>query len=295
MAGTAAGGAATMGGEDWRELNRANWDERTAVHLGPGSGYDLGPLRAGRGELDAIVRAELGPVASLRVLHLQCHFGRDTLALAQQGASSVVGLDFSAPAIEAARRLAGELGLADRARFVEADLYDAPRAIPEHGAFDLVFVTWGALPWLPDLAGWARIVAGFLRPGGRLYLAEGHPAALVFDDAAETPDGKPGWYAPYFQREAVVMDDPADYTDPAARLRHARTHTWMHPLGEVLGALGGAGLTLDWLREHPRVTWRMFRGLVRDADGLFTWPDRAWLPLAYSLSARKRNSASAAG
>jgi len=284
-----------MGGEDWRELNRANWDERTAVHLGPGSGYDLGPLRAGRGELDAIVRAELGPVASLRVLHLQCHFGRDTLALAQQGASSVVGLDFSAPAIEAARRLAGELGLADRARFVEADLHDAPRAIPEHGAFDLVFVTWGALPWLPDLAGWARIVAGFLRPGGRLYLAEGHPAALVFDDAAETPDGKPGWYAPYFQREAVVMDDPTDYADPAARLRHARTHTWMHPLGEVLGALGGAGLTLDWLREHPRVTWRMFRGLVRDADGLFTWADRAWLPLAYSLSARKRNGASAAG
>lgn len=275
-----------MGGEDWRELNRANWDERTAVHLGPG-GYDLGPLRAGRGELDAIAQAELGPVAGLRVLHLQCHFGRDTLTLAQKGAASVTGLDFSAPAIEAARRLAGELGLADRARFVHADLYDAPRAIPEPGGFDLVFVTWGALPWLPDVAGWAQVVAGFLRPGGRLYLAEGHPTAFVFDDTAETPDGKPGWFAPYFEREAVVTDDPTDYVDPAARLRHARTHTWMHPLGEVLGALGGAGLALEWLREHPRVTWRMFRSLVRDADGLFTWPDRPWLPLAYSLSARR--------
>ncbi len=178
--------------------------------------------------------------------------------------------------------------MSDRARFVEADLYDAPRAIPEAGGFDLVFVTWGALPWLPDLAGWARIVAGFLRPGGRLYLAEGHPAALVFDDETGTPDGKPGWFAPYFGREAVVMDDPTDYADPAARLRHARTHNWIHPLGDVLGALREAGLALDWLREHPRVTWRMFRSLGRDADGLFTWPDRPWLPLAYSLAARKR-------
>ncbi|MBD0274899.1 MAG: class I SAM-dependent methyltransferase [Acetobacteraceae bacterium] len=284
--------AAAVSGEDWRELNRANWDERTAVHLGPGSGYDLGPLRAGRRRLDAIVLAELGPVADLRVLHLQCHFGQDTLTLAQQGAAAVVGLDFSAPAIQAARRLADELGLSGRARFVEADLYNAPRAIPEPGGFDLVFVTWGALPWLPDVAGWARIVAGFLRPGGRLYLAEGHPAALVFDDAAETPDGKPGWYAPYFEREAVVMDDPTDYADPSARLRNARTHTWMHPLGEVLGALKEAGLALEWLREHPRVTWRMFRSLVRDADGLFTWPDRSWLPLAYSLEARKPGGAS---
>ena len=276
-----------MGGEGWREDNRATWDERTAVHLGPGSAYDLGPLRAGRGALDAIVRAELGPVAGLRVLHLQCHFGKDTLTLAQQGAAAAVGLDFSAPAIAAAWRLAEELGLSDRARIVEADLYDAPRAISEPGAFDLVFVTWGALLWLPDLAGWARIAAGFLRQGGRLYLAESHPSAFVFDDAAETRDGKPGWYAPYFEREAVVMDDFTDYADPTARLRHARTHTWMHPLGEVLGALRGAGLALDWLHEHPRLPWRMFRSLVRDADGLFTWPDQPWLPLAFSLVARK--------
>jgi SAM-dependent methyltransferase len=277
-----------MGDEDWRAVNRANWDERTAIHLGPSSDYDLGPLRAGRGELDAIVRAELGPVAGLRVLHLQCHFGRDTLVLAQ-GGGTVVGLDFSAPAIAAARRLAAELGLSERARFVEADLYDAPQAIGEPGGFDLVFVTWGAITWLPDIAGWATVVAGFLRPGGRLYLAEGHPAALVFDDAAAgIAAEKPGWFAPYFAREAIVMDDPTDYADPAARLRHARTHTWLHPLGDVLGALGGAGLALEWLREHPRVTWRMFRGLVRDADGLFTWPDRPWLPLAFSLAARKR-------
>jgi 2-polyprenyl-3-methyl-5-hydroxy-6-metoxy-1,4-benzoquinol methylase len=110
---------------DWRALNRANWDERVAVHLGP-AGYDLGPLRAGRGRLDAIVEAELGHVAGLRVLHLQCHFGKDSLVLASRGAE-VTGLDFSTPAIETARALAVELNLP--ARFVLADVYDAPAAI----------------------------------------------------------------------------------------------------------------------------------------------------------------------
>jgi len=126
---------------DWRSLNRANWGERVAIHL-EAPGYDLAPLRAGRGRLNAIEEAELGDVRGLRVLHLQCHFGADTLCLAQRGAT-VVGLDFSAAAIAAARQLTEELGLADRARFVQADLYDAPSAIGEAASFDLVFVTWG--------------------------------------------------------------------------------------------------------------------------------------------------------
>src|SRR3954451_1759493 len=126
--------------DGWRELNRANWDERVVVHLGS-AGYNLRPLRAGRGRLDAIVEAELGPVAGLRVLHLQCHFGQDTLTLAQRGAQAV-GLDFSGAAIAAARALAAGLGLGERARFVEADLYQAAEAVAEPAAFDLVFVTW---------------------------------------------------------------------------------------------------------------------------------------------------------
>ena len=140
--------------QDWRRANRANWDERVAIHLGADC-YDLGPLRAGAGRLNPIEEAELGPVEGLRVLHLQCHFGRDSLILAQRGAR-VVGLDFSEPAIAAARELAAELGLTELARFVVADLYDAPRAIPEPGAFDLVFVTWGAINWLPDIQRWAH-------------------------------------------------------------------------------------------------------------------------------------------
>jgi SAM-dependent methyltransferase len=273
--------------DDWRELNRANWDERVAVHLASPT-YDLAPLRAGRGRLSAIEEAELGPVAGLRVVHLQCHFGRDSLVLAGRGAAEVVGVDFSPPAIDAARALAAELGLP--ARFVLADLYDAPAAAGEAaGGFDLAYATWGTIGWLPDVAGWARVVAHFLRPGGALYFADSHPAALVFDDLAGGPDdlGRPGWYAPYFGAGPLVIDDPSDYADPDARLANSRIVCFMHPLGAILDGLRGAGLRLEWLREHPRVPWRMFRSLVRDADGCWTWPDCQWLPLALSLRATR--------
>ena len=271
--------------QDWRAANRANWDERVAIHLGAEC-YELDLLRAGRGRLNPIEEAELGPVAGLRVLHLQCHFGRDSLILAQRDAR-VVGLDFSGPAIAVARDLSAELGLAGRTRFVESDLYDAPTAIPEPGSFDLAFVTWGAINWLPDIQRWAEIVARFLKPGGALYLAEGHPAALVLDDAAPGDGDMPGWYAPYFLGEPLVFDNPCDYADDTARLRNARTYEWIHPLGEIVTALLAAGLTLRWLHEHDAVPWRMFKALVEDASGMYRWPDRPWLPLAFSLRAER--------
>jgi SAM-dependent methyltransferase len=271
--------------QDWRTANRANWDERVAIHLGAEC-YDMGAVRAGSGRLNLIEEAELGPVDGLRVLHLQCHFGRDSLILAQRGAR-IVGLDFSGPAIAAARELAAALGVAERARFVEVDLYDAPTAIPEPGSFDLAFVTWGAINWLPDIRRWAEIVARFLKPGGALYLAEGHPAALVLDDAAPGQGDMPGWYAPYFHHEPLVLDDPCDYADETARLRNTRTYEWIHPLAEVVTALLDAGLALRWLHEHDSVPWRMFKVLVQDAGGMYRWPERPWLPLAYSLRAER--------
>ena len=167
------------------------------------------------------------------MLHLQCHFGADTLSLAQRGAR-VTGLDFSEPAIAAARGLAGELGLADRARFVCADLYDAPQAVGGAEAFDLVYVTWGATCWLPDIKRWAAIVAHFLKPGGRLYYADGHPSAYVFDNEMKLPDGMPGYFAPYFLRDPLVMNDGFDYADPdALALEHPRRSARSRPVARL--------------------------------------------------------------
>jgi len=279
-----AGGETDAAEPEWRRLNRANWDERARVHLGP-RGYNLTALRAGRGRL-GLVEQELGPVDGLKILHLQCHIGTDSLALAQRGAQ-VVGVDFSPTAIGAARRLSAELGLADQTHFVQADVYEADRAVNDPHGFDRVFITWGTICWIPDLKNWARIIAHFLRPCGYLYFAEGHPAALVFDDQTGADPARPGFFWPYLlARGPLIEADPRDYSDPEARLANATTHQWLHPVGEVVTALIEAGLRLDWLHEHEAVPWRMFDCLVEDAEGFFRWPDRAWLPLAYSLRAR---------
>src|SRR5690606_12019244 len=173
---------------EWLERNRARWDEIVPVHVAAPM-YDRTALREGRGRfMTPMEESELagyapGGWAGKRVLHLQCHFGLDTLVFAQRGAE-VVGIDFSMPAVEEARRTAAELGLGDRSRFVHANLYDARHALPDPGGFDLVYATWGTIGWLPDIAEWARIIAWFLKPGGRLYFADGHPAALAHDDPA---------------------------------------------------------------------------------------------------------------
>jgi len=270
----------------WRKANRAHWDERTALHLAAG-GYDFAALREGRAQFTAIERGELPPVVGKRIVHLQCHFGADTLKLLQHGAVAVVGLDFSRPAIHAARALAAELGLAARASFVEADLYDAAAVIPEAGTFDMAYVTWGAICWLPDIKRWSEIIAHMLRPGGSLYLADSPPTALVLDDAIVTTDGMPGFYAPYFGRDPVIYCESEDYIVGKTAFQHAESHTWIHPLGEIITGLIEAGMRLDWLHEHDAVPWRMYRTLRRDVEGLYRWPDKPWLPLAFSLSATR--------
>ncbi|MGG5818676.1 class I SAM-dependent methyltransferase [Falsiroseomonas sp. HW251] len=279
--------AASSTSEDWRALNRANWEERTALHLGP-SGYDVSSHLAGRGRLDGIVEAEIGDVAGLSILHLQCHIGDDSVALAQRGAARVLGVDFSPAAVQGARDLAARCRLSNT-RFVLSDVLDTPGAIPEEaGAFDLVFTSWGTIGWLPDVDRWAGAIAFALRPGGRLYFADIHPLCLVFDDSgARRAEGFPGWLVPYLGREPVRYEDAIDYADPARPLTNSATVVFLHPLADILGALRRAGLRLDWLHEHARLPWAPFAGLVRGPDGLFTWPDQPWLPLGLSLAAVK--------
>jgi SAM-dependent methyltransferase len=276
-------GAAEARPAEWLEVNRANWDERVPLHLDAPS-YDLSDLRAGKGRLHPIESRELGDVRGKRILHLQCHFGRDTLTLAQQGAD-VVGLDFSPCAVATARALAAELGLSSRAQFVEANVYDAPQALEGRALFDIVYVTWGSLCWLPDVDKWADVVAHFLRPGGYLYLADAHPAAMVLEDVDPSGTVEPVLYLPYFIDGPIIEDDPTDYANKAARLKNVRTHEWMHPLGSILSGLGKAGLRLEWFHEHPEVPWKMFAALVPGDGGLYRWPEKQWMPLSFSLKA----------
>lgn len=270
-----------MSNSNWRELNRANWDERVPIHRA--IAYGNGNHADDSAYFHPIEAAELGPVAGLRVLHLQCHFGHDTLILARQGAD-VTGLDFSLPAIEAARADAARFAIP--ARFVHSDLYDAPAALPEPAAFDRVFTTWGTICWLPDIDAWARVVAHFLKPGGRLYFADMHPVAAVFHPTNTDPAGRPAWDAPYFGGP-LEIDDPSDYADPAATLVNSRTIQFIHPVASIVGALIAAGLELDFLHEHPIGEWQAFPSLVQDANRSWTWPDHPWFPLSLSLGATK--------
>jgi SAM-dependent methyltransferase len=273
---------------EWLETNRAQWDERVPLHLAS-EFYDQSALRAGHGVLYPVEEAELPLVfpAGLegqRILHLQCHFGADSLVLAQRGAT-VVGIDFSKPAVVAARALAAEVGLADRARFVHANVYDARHVLPEPASFDAVYTTWGTIRWLPDVAEWARIVAWYLKPGGRLYFADVHPAAWVFDLDGMTPR-----FAFSFAGggEPDIVDDGSDYADATATTEHTRTFEWMHPLGATLTALIDAGLAIDFVHEHFEVPFRMFEALEPTGERMFRWPETQWLPLGVSIAATAR-------
>src|SRR5438132_10840618 len=161
-------------------VNRQNWDERATIHARDTTGdYMLDRFRAGEDALHTIEAAELGDILGKRVLHLQCHIGRDTLCLVRRGAIAT-GLDFSSAALDVARRLSRETGL--KADFVEGTVDQAPRLTP--GPFDLVFSTWGTICWLPDVKAWARTIAAVLAPGGELYFADGHPAFAVLEEVA---------------------------------------------------------------------------------------------------------------
>ena len=293
--------AADLRSGEWLDANRAHWDERVPIHVASAF-YDQAPLRAGVGRLTRVDEAELArlfpaadgrfDLSGKRVLHLQCHFGADTLTLAQRGAS-VVGLDFSMAAIRQARQLAGELQLSGQARFIASNLYDARHTLPEPESFDVIFTTWGTICWLPDIAEWARIAEWFLKPGGILYFADSHPAAQVFEADPEHPDALPVFRYPHGDDTPDVYDEDSDYADENAVLQNTRGWEWAHPLSHTIGALLAAGLSLDRLVEHDEVPWRMYPHLVPTGDGMYGWPAEKWLPLAVSLVASKPRSAAA--
>jgi SAM-dependent methyltransferase len=267
--------------------NRANWDERVPAHVAS-PGYAIAQFRADPAFLSDVVRYDLpllGNVAGLRGVHLQCHIGTDTVSLARLGAS-MTGLDFSAPAVAAAAALARETG-AD-ATFIQGDAYDAPDVLGQ-GAFDLVYTGIGALCWLPDIRRWAAVVAALLRPGGRLFIREGHPMLWAIDDERAGDDLLVVRY-PYFETaEPVTVTDGGTYVPTDVVFQTTVSHSWNHGLGEIVTALIDAGLAITGLAEHDSVPWEALPGRMNQADGkewrLADSPAR--LPLSYTLQAVK--------
>lgn len=276
-------GAAT-GAEPGVAANRRRWDARARIHAQDRTGfYGVDDFLAGRIRLEGVDLDLLGPVDGLRIAHLQCHIGLDTLTLARMGAA-IEGLDFSPVALAAARRLAERAGLS--ARFHEADVRDAA-AVMGPGRFDRVFVTWGAIGWLPELTRWAAQVAALLVPGGRLHLQDVHPAAEQLD---LTPRGLVpcfDWRTP--ADAPLRFHETTTYTGDAEALPAEPDHNWIHPLSDIVTALLDAGLEIRALREDDILVWDMFPGLTRQGgDGLWRLPEgHVRTPLSFALTAAK--------
>jgi len=268
--------------DEFLRANLASWDESVALHVASDL-YDVAGFRVGRSSLSALELEELGPLVheGTTLLHLQCHFGLDTLSWARRGAV-VTGADFSGEGIAAARALAAEVGLSARASFVRSDIEHLPEAL--QGTFDVVYTSWGALIWLGDLERWADVVAHFLRPGGSFYIAEFHPYAYLLADDA-TPDALRVGY-PYFQYGTPLrFDDEGDYADPTATQRNTVTYEWNHGFAEILVPLLRRGLRLEFLHELPyTIPGLPFPFLERCEDGLLRVKGHHEdVPLSFSL------------
>ena len=265
--------------------NQSLWDAWTAVHA-TGDFYDLAAFREGGIRVREHEIAAIGDVTGRSLLHLQCHFGIDTLSWARLGAR-VTGADFSPAAVRLARELAADLGFPE-ARFVESNLYDLPANLD--GTFEVVYTSRGVLGWLPDIRGWASVVAHFLAPCGTFYITEIHPVAQAFETDGVAP-GELRLAYPYWEHaEPLVFDVQGSYADVSADVGEQKEHGWDHGLGEIVSALIDAGLRIESLEEHPYLEWATDY-LVESApgSGRFVLPPgtAGELPLMFSLRATK--------
>jgi SAM-dependent methyltransferase len=255
-------------GDDRRamDINRDHWDELVPVHK-RSAFYDLQSFLEGRNSVDDVSMGLLGDVTGKRILHLQCHFGMDSLSLARLGAM-VTGVDFSPTAIEAARDLSNQLGV--NAHFIEANIYDLPEI--HDVRYDIVFTSHGTITWLPDIQRWAEVVANFLGPGGRFVFVDGHPLSWTFkQDDVSTVEFEFGYFNA--GREFQFHNDYSYASDPGSpRLTNRDSREWHHRLDEILNALASAGLHIELVREYPQIAWRLLPFLEQEEDGWWRMP-----------------------
>src|SRR4051794_22143550 len=264
--------------DEWLDANRAMWDERVPLHVGSDF-YDVGGFTARPDRIRPFEAEEVGDVQGKSLVHLQCHFGLDTLSWASRGAR-VTGLDFSAPAVDAARALAADLGL--EAEFVAGDVYDAPTLVGRR-SFDIVYTGIGALNWLPDIRRWAKVAASLVVTGGFLYVAEFHPITWMFGYGSGLVIERD-----YFDDEPFRDDDPGSYVEPGAHTLHNVCYEWQHTLGDVVSAIAAEGLTVEFLHEHDLTLFARWPWLERNGVDEFRFPaGQPRVPLMYTIRARK--------
>lgn len=262
-----------------REANRRAWDAVVEPHLGSPL-YSLEAFKRGESSLRSIELEALGDVSGKSLLHLQCHFGKETLSWARLGAEAT-GVDISEQAIAAARHLGDEIGVP--ARFIVSDLYDLPGHLD--GQFDIVFTSYGVINWLPDLQRWASVVHHFVAPGGVFYIAEIHPALQMLD---LEQGGAPFAYDYFNSPEPIVWDGAPDYA--GAEVAHEGKHyEWQHSLAEIISPLLAEGLVLEEFREFP---WSpspgLFPNLEQIAEGRWRVREpRVEVPHVFSAKFRR--------
>lgn len=268
---------------DYVAINRANWDSRVPHHE---KGYGIEQY-ADPAHLSDVVRFDqplLGDVQGQRGVHLQCHIGTDTISLARLGAQ-MTGLDFAAPALDVARKLSADHG--PHVDYVESELYRAPLVLTP-GSFDFVYTGIGALCWLPSVGAWAQVVAALLRPGGHLFIREGHPVLWSMCDPRE--DELLVVEYPYFETEGTVFHEPSTYVEHEGELESPTLVHFNHGLAELFNALWAADMEITLFEEHRSVPWNALGTAMEDIGGgefaLREGRDR--LPLSYTLRARKR-------
>ena len=263
--------------ENYYETNRKRWDELVDIHA-KSDEYDLDGFLAGNNSLHGVELEALGDVEGKSLLHLQCHFGLDTLSWARLGAK-VTGVDFSESAIELARQIAARIGV--EAEFICSNVYDLPEV--HEGEYDIVFTSIGVLCWLQDIRGWGLIVARFLKQGGVFLLVESHPLMWVLDDEFEGLRIK---YSYWHSDEPLSWEQDGTYADEDAKVTNKKSYEWQHTVGDVLNSLIEAGLRIKEVKEYPHLPWKYLECAERGLDGYWRIKgDR--LPQMWSVEAVK--------
>ncbi|WP_428225800.1 class I SAM-dependent methyltransferase [Flavobacterium sp.] len=241
---------------NYLEINKKTWNEKTEVHV-HSEFYDNENFIQGKSSLNAIELELLGDISGKKVLHLQCHFGQDTLSMARMGAQ-VTGVDLSNKAIETAQALSHQLQL--DTQFICSDIYDLPNHLSEK--FDLVFTSYGTIGWLPDLDKWAKVVSHFLKPNGKFIMADFHPVVWMYDN-----DFKEVFYS-YFNIEPIIEEETGTYGDRNATIE-TKTITWNHPTSEVLNSLIQNGLQIQCFNEYDYSPYNCFNETEEFEPGKF--------------------------